>query len=506
MVFLSPLLAGVTEFEFQQVEETTIADIHQAMKAGRLTARQLVKAYLDRIEAYDKKGPYINSIIAVNPKAMDVAADLDARFARSGLVGPLHGIPIIVKDNFDTFDMPTTNGMIALKDSIPPDDAYMVRKLREAGAIILAKSNLAEFASSGAFTVSSILPGYTRNPYDTKRVTAGSSGGTAAAVAANLGTVGLGSDTGSSIRGPASFQNLFGIRSTMGLTSRDGIAPLDSTRDVGGPMARTMADMVAVLEVIAGFDPADPVTAASRGKVPQNYRQFLDKDGLKGARIGVLRELFDPAETDPEVLRLMNQALADMKKAGAVVIDPVRVTDIKEIRDSVKRGAGRLRHDFEQYLATRGPNVPYKTLKEIVDSRKYHPFLEPNLQRALSIEGPPENNPDYQTNQRLYARLREEILKAMDAHNVEALVYPTFRHPPRLIGDLNSPDGTNSETFAPTLFPALAVPMGFSYGELPAGFQFLGRPFTEPALIKFGYAFEQATKHRRPPKSTPPLK
>jgi len=502
LVGVLPLFSSIAPF---RVDEATIADIHAAMKAGQLTAQQLVRMYLDRIEAYDKKGPYINSIITINPKAMQVAAELDAKFAQSGFVGPLHGIPIIVKDNFNTFDLPTTNGMLSLKDSVPPEDAYVVRKVREAGAIILAKSNLAEFASSGAYTLSSILPGYTRNPYDTNRVTAGSSGGTAAAVAANLGTVGLGSDTGSSIRGPSSFQNLFGIRSTFALVSRYGIAPLDSTRDVGGPMARTMADLVAVLEVVAGYDPGDPSTEPARGKVPENYHQFLDRNGLKGARIGVLREVFDPSETDPEVMKLMNQAIEDMKKAGANITDPVTVGNIKEIRDGVKRGAGRLKWDFEKYLATRGPNVPYKTLKEIVDSKKYHPFLEQTLQNALARDGDPEKNPDYQENQRLYARLRESILKAMDASGVDALVYPTFKYPPRLIGDLNSPDGTNSETFAPTLFPAIAVPMGFLSGELPDGFQFLGRPFTEPTLIKFAYAFEQATKHRRPPKSTPPL-
>ena len=297
------LLAAACAPAFE-VEEATIADIHQAMEEGRVTAEELVQVYFDRIEAYDRQGPYLNSIITVSEFALERARELDAAFGESGLTGPLHGIPVIVKDNYDTHDLPTTNGTLAFRGAIPPDDAYQVRKLREAGAIILAKSNLAEFASSGAFTLSSVLPGFSRNPYDPTRVTAGSSGGTGAAVAANFGAVGLGSDTGSSIRGPSSHQALVGFRTTMGLTSRDGIAPLSAARDVGGPMTRTVADAVAVLEVIVGQDPADPVTFESEGRVPDNYRQFLDAEALQGARIGVLRQLFEEARDydDPRSL------------------------------------------------------------------------------------------------------------------------------------------------------------------------------------------------------------
>ena len=304
MRVLPLLLLAVACTPAFQVEEATIADIHQAMEEGRITAAELVQGYLDRIEAYDRQGPYLNSIITVSEHALGRARELDAAFAESGFTGPLHGIPVIVKDNYDTRDLPTTNGTLAFRGAIPPDDAYQVRKLREAGAIILAKSNLAEFASSGAFTLSSVLPGFSRNPYDPTRVTAGSSGGTGAAVAANFGAVGLGSDTGSSIRGPSSHQALVGFRTTMGLTSRDGIAPLSAARDVGGPMTRTVADAVAVLEVIVGQDPADPVTFESEGRVPDNYRQFLDAEALQGARIGVLRQLFEEARDydDPRSL------------------------------------------------------------------------------------------------------------------------------------------------------------------------------------------------------------
>jgi amidase len=258
-------------FRLTWTEEATVADIGAALAAHRITCRQLVQMYLDRIEAYDKKGPSLNAIIMVNPNALATADVLDASFARSGFSGPLHCVPLIVKDNFNTVDMPTSAGSLSLKGSIPPSDAFQIRKLRDAGALVLAKSNMAEFAWSPFETVGSLLPGYTRNPYALDRVPAGSSGGTAAAVAANFGAVGLGTDTGNSIRGPSSHTSLVGIRSTMGLTSRAGIVPLFLNRDIGGPMARTVADAVAVFDVVAGYDPVDPITAASQGNRPDSY-------------------------------------------------------------------------------------------------------------------------------------------------------------------------------------------------------------------------------------------
>jgi amidase len=276
----STALAEGGPFRLLRMEEPTIADIHAAMTAGDLTCRRIVQWYLNRIEAYDRKGPTLNAITTVNPNALAKATELASKFAQSGITGPLHCIPVIVKDNYDTADLPTTAGSLSLKGTLPADDAFQVRRLRDAGAIVLAKSNMAEFAWSPFETVNSILPGYTRNPYALDRVPAGSSGGTAAAVAAHFGAVGLGTDTGNSIRGPASHTSLVGIRSTMGLTSRDGIVPLFLDRDIGGPMTRSVADAVAILEVIAGHDPADPVTAASQGKMPERYASFLLKDGL----------------------------------------------------------------------------------------------------------------------------------------------------------------------------------------------------------------------------------
>src|ERR1039457_4180680 len=282
-----------------EVEEATIAQVHDAMKASRLTCRELVGHYLKRIEAYDKNGPAINSIVILNPDVEKQADELDRRYAQSGLTGPLHCVPMIVKDNFETKGLQTTDGALALAGYIPDKDAFLVQRVKNAGAIVLAKSNMAEWAFSPYETVNSILPGYTRNPYALDRVTAGSSGGTAAAVAASLGLAGLGSDTGNSIRGPSSHQALVGIRSTMGLTSRAGVFPLSVLADVAGPMARTVEDAARVFQVVVGEDPDDPVTAAATGHLPQDYLAHLNRDGLKGAVIGVLRQAYERPNADP---------------------------------------------------------------------------------------------------------------------------------------------------------------------------------------------------------------
>jgi amidase len=491
-------------FRLMWNEEATIADIRAALAARELTCRQLVQMYIDRIEAYDKKGPTLNAIIMINPNALAVADALDAKFARSGFTGPLHCVPLIVKDNFNTADMPTSAGSLSLKGSMPASDAFQVRKLREAGALVLAKSNMAEFAWSPFETVGSLLPGYTHNPYALDRVPAGSSGGTAAAVAAGFGAVGLGTDTGNSIRGPSSHTSLVGIRSTMGLTSRDGIVPLFLNRDIGGPMARTVADAVAVFDIVAGYDPADPVTAASQGKRPDSYLQFLDKDGLRGARIGVLRQLFMGPDTDPEILKLLEQALADMKRQGAEIVEGVNIPEIDEI-PLANLFCNRFKYDIEAYLAGLGPQAPVKNLDEILASQKFHPSIEKRM-RDAQAEPPPDRNPSCLVAEESGRRLARAVLTAMDNAKLDALVYPSWNNPPRLIGDLNTPHGNNSNRIAPpTGFPAMTVPMGFVRASLPAGLQILGRPWSEPTLIRIGYAYEQTTRHRRPPASTPPL-
>src|SRR5215469_7571099 len=312
------LLPAQTPASFDVVE-ATIAQTQDAMKAGRLTCRELVGDYLKRIDVYDKNGPALNSIVVVNPNVEKEAEELDRRFAQSGLTGPLHCVPVIVKDNFETKGLQTTDGALAFAGYLPEKDAFQVKKLKEAGALVLAKSNMAEWAFSPYETVSSILPGYTRNPYALNRVTAGSSGGTAASIAASFGLVGMGSDTGNSIRGPSSHQALVGIRSTMGLTSRSGVFPLSLLADIAGPMARCVEDAARVFQVIVGEDPDDPVTAAAKQHPPENYLAALDRNGLRGATIGVLRAAYERPSTDPEIAAVLQAALEDMKRAGATI-------------------------------------------------------------------------------------------------------------------------------------------------------------------------------------------
>ena len=482
-----------------EVEEATIAAAHRALQSGELTCRRLVQMYLSRIKAYDQSTG-LNAIVVVNPRALERADELDREFKRTGKLRRLHGVPLIVKDNYDTKDLQTAAGSQALKGSLPPDDAYQVRVLREAGAIVLAKSNMAEWAFSPFHTVSSIA-GTTRNPYALDRVPAGSSGGTAAAVAANLGMAGLGTDTGNSIRGPSSHTALVGIRSTLGLTSRDGIVPLFLRNDVGGPMARTVEDAVRVLQVIAGYDPADPVTRKSKSRIPASYTQFLDRNGLQGARIGVLRVLSDTDSTDPRVKALFEQAIRDLRAQGATVIDPFVIPRFSQLRRDLWRDT--FRHDISQYLASLGPQAPLKSLEEIVESGLYHESVARRLRRALRAPLPKDlANPfsaDPQDDPRR-AALLDAVLAAMQRHRLDAFIYPTWNNPPRQVDDLSSPHGNNSPHIPPhTGQPALTVPMGFVGDNLPAGLQLVGRPLAESTLIKLAYAYEQATRHRRPP-------
>lgn len=492
-----------------RVDETTIADVHAAMRAGRLTCHALVQAYLDRIDAYDKKGPSLNAITVVNPEALATADSLDKRFAaRKQLTGPLHCIPMIVKDNMQTIGLQTAVGNIALKGYKPTRDAFEVKRIKEAGAIVLAKSNMAEFAFSPLETVNS-LQGYSHNPYAPDRVTAGSSGGTAAAVAANLGEVGLGTDTGNSIRGPSSHQALVGIRSTMGLTSRAGIAPLSLFADIAGPMARNVSDAVAVFQVVVGYDPADTATAAVKGKPTPNYADFLKKDGLKGARIGVLRQAFESPTVDPEVRAAFTQAIDDLRKAGATVLDTVLIAESDSIRRSNRGQCSPFRYEINRWLAEQGDNVPVKSIDSIAAHAEwYHASIEGRLKGAVAVTANPDTVPACIARQRVRDALREAVTKTMDRLQLDALIYPTWSNPPRLIGDMQTPAGDNSQVFSPTTgMPAITVPMGYTRdGTLPAGMTIFGRAFDEGRLIRIAYAYEQATRWRKEPSFTPPLR
>jgi len=484
-----------------RTDETTIAAIHAALRARTVTCRALVQRYLDRIDATDRRGPAINALVTINPAALATADSLDAVQARGGTIGALHCVPMIVKDNFETHDLQTTAGSLALKGWIPQRDATMVARIRAAGAIVLAKSNLAEWAFSPYETVSSILPGYTRNPYDRSRVTAGSSGGTAAAIAANQGAVGLGTDTGNSIRGPSAHNALVGIRSTMGLTSRAGVVPLNNEADIAGPMARTVTDAVELFQVVAGEDPDDAVTGASRGRREPDYRRFLTPGGLRGARIGVLRQAYDRPTTDPEVAAVFAAALDAMRAAGATIVDSARVADLDSIMALGRGGCNRFRADLEGYFAARGEGAPVRTVEAILRSGAYHPLAQVRLQTAQAVALPPDSIPGCRVRSAMRDRLAAAVTALMDSLGLDALVYPTWSNVPRLIGDLNTPHGDNSQLFSPlTGFPAISVPMGYTRGNtLPAGITFYGRAWSEGKLITLTYGFEQATRHRRPP-------
>ena len=489
------------------VEETSIAAIHAAFRAGSLTCRDLVATYLARIDAYDKRGPALNALVVVNGDALRLADSLDSHQRSGRRTGPLHCIPLVVKDNFETRDLPTSAGSLAMQGWISHRDAFQVRRVREAGAIVLAKSNMAEWAFSPYETVSSILPGYSKNPYQLDRVTAGSSGGTAAAVASNLGTAGLGTDTGNSIRGPSAHQALVGIRSTMGLTSRAGVVPLSFAADIAGPMARTVADAAAIFQVVAGYDPDDPVTEASRERPIPDYSKSLVRDGLRGARIGILRQAYERPTLDSEVAAVFARAVGALRAQGAVVLDSVPMPALDSVFSVRREPCSRFRSDLEQWMASTGLRTPVKSLDDVVRSRRFHPSVQVRLEAAQRVTAPLDSQPGCAQATQLRADVRRILGAAMDSLRLDAVVYPTWSNPPRLIGDLNTPHGDNSQVFSPlTGWPAITVPMGHTRGVLPAGMTILGRAFSEETLFRLAFAYEQATLHRRPPPAAPPLR
>ncbi|MEZ5417273.1 MAG: amidase family protein [Vicinamibacterales bacterium] len=490
------------------VEEASIADIHAAFRSGALTCRALVDQYLRRIDAYDKNGPAVNAIIMVNPRARAEADALDTRFRASGPVGPLHCIPTIVKDNFETAGMQSSNGSLTFEGYVPAADAFQVARIKVAGAIVLAKSNLAEWAFTPNETLSSILPGYTKNPYALDRVTAGSSGGTAAAVAASFGAVGLGSDTGNSIRGPSSHQALAGIRSTMGLTSRAGVFPLSLLADIAGPMGRTVADVAAVFQVIAGEDPDDAATAAARGRTIPDYGAGLTREALRGKRIGVLRQAYERESTDAEVVQVFMKAVEDLTLAGATVVDPAAIEGLEAIRRPPGISCQGFKYDINQFLAARKGRVPVEDLAAVVKGGKFHPTVQRRLEQAEQGPANGPDSPDCAAEREYRERVRTAVAATMDRLRLDAFVYPTWSNPPRLIGDLNTPGGDNSQFFSPTTgWPSVQVPMGYTRGGLlPAGMTFFGRAWDEANLLAYAYAYEQLSRHRRPPPTTPPLR
>lgn len=477
------------------IMETTITQVHEKMKAGELTARKLIQAYLERIERYDNK---LKSIILVNPNALDQADRLDkALKEKEDLVGPLHGIPVMLKDNVDTKDMITTAGSSSLEDNQPVEDAFITKKLLEAGAIILAKTNLHEFAIWGE-TVSSIL-GQTLNPYDPSRTPGGSSGGTGAAMAANFGLIGIGTDTINSIRSPASACSLVGFRPTIGLVSRSGIIPYSLTQDTAGPICRTVEDAVLTLQAIKGYDAEDPVTAKSVGKDQEDYTSHLKKDGLKGKRIGVLNSFFGDKEENVAVSKQVKEATRFLEEGGATLIPIDDQIDSDWIVKEVSVHLDDFKTHLGSYLSKLPEDYPVHSLQDVLDSGKYHPGVEENMKTAVKLD---VATPAYNEKIIRQEELRLWILNLMAQNNLDAMVYP---HQQQLVCKTGgSQKQRNGALCSATGFPSIAVPAGFVPSQcapigVPVGMEIMGRPFSEDVLIEIAYAFEQLSNFRQVP-------
>ena len=467
---------------------------------------QVVQAYLRRIEAYDDRGPALNALITLNSRALETAADLDRVFAANrSPMRPLHCIPVIVKDNHDTADMPTTGGSLTLAASVPLRDAFVVRKLRDAGAIVLAKANLTELARGGT-TVSS-LGGQTRNPYDLTRTPGGSSGGTGAAIAAGFAVTGTGSDTGQSVRSPASALNLVGLRPTRGLISRAGIIPVSTTQDEAGPITRTVTDAARMLDVMAGYDPDDPITAFGAHRIPPSYAAFLKPGALKGSRIGVLTEFSGRDPVHQDVNAVTEDAIKKMARAGATTI-PVTIPGLEHLTRDIQVAEYEGKIAFNQYLAALGPRAPVKTFDEFIARGQFHSSLKASLETDRRVvDG--LNDSEYKS--RLLRRddLRKAVMNVIAANRLDAILYP---HQRRLVVPIGEDQvDRNGVLSNSTGFPAITFPGGFSRPTgsaplgVPVGMELLGPEFSEPTLIALAFAFEQAAKLRRIPASTPPL-
>lgn len=488
--------------------ETTIAEIHAAYRSGQLTCRQLVQMYLDRIEAYDKNGPAINAIISVSSAALKDADRLDAAFKSGGPVGPLHGIPVIMKDQGDAAGMPTTLGSLLFKDYYPDRDAFVVEKLKKAGAIILAKATLGELG--GGDTHGSLF-GSTKNPYDIERTAGGSSGGSGASVSANFCTVAVGQEGFASIRRPSTWNSVAGMRPTAGLVSRSGVyAGWPSVNGSLGPMARTVTDLAKLLDVMVGYDPDDPVTARGVGRIRQSFTQFLDKDGLRGKRIGVLRESMgydaEPGSEDfTKVTEVFDKAVADLKAAGAEIVDPIAIADLKALLAKRATNAQDEEESFLLWLG-RSKNPPYRSRREAMSNPDFQKVQKRARERWTKT---PSDEAHYE-----YLKAREELmtnlLQVMADHKLDAIVHKAVEHQPTRIKDgLNPPfvdqkGAPHINTFL-VYVPSIVVPAGYTRDRLPAGITFLGRPYDDGNMIKFAYAYEQATHHRIPPASVTPL-
>lgn len=487
------------------IVEATIEDIHAAFKTGRLTARQLVQMYLDRIDAYDQKGPAINAVISLNPDALSEADRLDAAFKKTGLVGPLHGIPLIMKDQADLKGMPTTLGSVLFKDYRPDRDCFVGARLKAAGAIFLGKATLGELG--GGDTHGSLF-GSTRNVYDLERTAGGSSGGSGACVSANFCALAVGQEGFASIRRPSTWNGVAGMRPTIGLVSRGGVyGGWPTTNGSLGPMARTVADLAKLLDCMVGYDPDDPVTAYGVVQTAESYATGLNKDALKGARLGILREPMghntEPDSGDFEkVTKVFERAVADLRRAGAEIVDPIVIPDLKELLAA--RSVSVRDNDAMFELFFRGGNAPFATRADAMASPLFKATTK-SAHRRWSASPSAEQELAYH---RARERLMINVHKVMADHRLDAIVHKAVEHQPTLIKDGVNPPFVDQKG-APHIntfliyVPSIVVPAGFTSDNLPAGITFLGLPYSDARMIQFAYAYEQATHHRRPPSTTP---
>jgi amidase len=495
-----------------QLEEATVTDLQARMKSGELTARSLAEKYLARIDAIDKNGPAINAIIELNADALAIADALDKERHDKGPRGPMHGIPVLIKDNIDTADrMMTTAGSLALSGSVATRDAFMVERLRAAGAVILGKTNLSEWAnfrSSHSTSGWSGRGGQTRNPYALDRNPCGSSSGSGAAASANLCALAVGTETDGSVTCPSSMNGLVGIKPTLGLVSRSGIIPIAHSQDTAGPMARTVTDVAILLGAMAGVDASDAVTKESVGKAKADYTKFLDPNGLRGARIGVARKFFGFSEA---VDQLMSEALAVMKRLGAEIIDPADIPTMGKFGDAENDVLQfEFKADLNAYLERLGPKAPVHSLKEIIDfnernAKREMPYFGQDIMVKSQARGP-LTSPAYLKALKTCRDLarKQGIDAVMSQHKLDALVAPTAG-PASLIDLPNGDHITGGDITSPPAvagYPHITVPAGYVFG-LPVGLSFVGGAYTEPVLIRLAFAFEQATKHRKPPRFLP---
>ncbi|MGH9451646.1 MAG: amidase [Terriglobia bacterium] len=490
------------------LEEISVTELQEGFKRGRYTAHSITEMYLRRIGALDRRGPAVNSVIEINPDALSIAAALDRERKVSGPRGPLHGIPVLIKDNIGTHDrMMTTAGSLALAGSIPAEDSFLARKLREAGAVILGKTNLSEWAnfrSSHSTSGWSGRGGLTRNPYALDRNPCGSSSGSGAGVSANFCALGVGTETDGSVVCPSSINGLVGIKPTVGLISRRGIIPISHSQDTAGPMARTVADAAVLLSALAGVDLEDRATLGSRGNAQSDYTKFLDPHGLRGSHIGVVRKFFGFNEA---VDRLVNAALDEMKQQGATLIDPVEIASLKRLDGSEGQVLlYEFKADLNKYLAGLGPAAPVHSLADIIQFNERNreremPYFGQDLFVQAQAKGPLTSK-EYlaaRANEIRCART-EGIDAVMEKHKLDALLAPTAG--PAWMTDLVNGDHDSSSSSTPAAiagYPSITVPAGFVFG-LPVGISFFGRGYAEPTLIKLASGFEQATHARRPPR------